>query len=327
MSMPTIKLAAAVAALSLMITPAAAQDWPTRPVTMVVPTTPGGAPDLLGRVVASRLAELLGQPVVVENVAGAGGMIGAARVARAPADGYQFLIGTLGTQAQNQTLYKSPLYDSATDFTPVALLWQVHFILIARKDLPVDNLQEFIAYAKAHQATMHYGSGGIGSPSHLACALFNAAVGINVTHVPYRGFGPMIQDLAASRIDYLCPSATAAAGYIEGKQVKAIALLSKDRSPLMPAYASAGEQGLANFEDTGWSGMFLPKDAPPPIVRKLNAAAIATLDTPAVQARFRKAGAEIVAPNRRSPQYLQKFVESEIRKWATAIKAAGIASR
>ena len=323
--MPTIKPVAAVAALLFVSAPVAAQDWPTRPMTMVVPTTPGGAPDLLGRVVASRLSELLGQPVIVENVAGAGGMIGAARVAKAPADGYQFLIGTLGTQAQNQTLYKSPLYNAVTDFAPVAMLWQVRFILIARKDLPVDNLQGFIAYAKAHQAAMHYGSGGIGSPSHLACALFNAAVGINVTHVPYRGFGPMIRDLVAGRIDYLCPSATAAVGYIESKQVKAIALLSKDRSPLLPAYASAGEQGLADFEDTGWSGMFLPKDSPPPIVRKLNAAAIAALNTPDVQARFRQSGAEIVAPDRRSPEYLQKFVEDEIRKWAAVINGAGIA--
>jgi tripartite-type tricarboxylate transporter receptor subunit TctC len=322
--MPTIKLVTAVTALSLMTAPLVAQDWPTRPVTMVVPTTAGGAPDLLGRVVASRLSELLGQPVIVENVAGAGGMIGAARVARAPADGYQLLIGTLGTQAQNQTLYKSPLYNAATDFAAVALLWQVRFILIARKDFPADNLQGFIAYAKAHQAAMHYGSGGIGSPSHLACALFNAAVGINVTHVPYRGVAPVIRDLLAGRIDYLCPSATAAVGYIESKQVKAIALLSKDRSPLMPAYPSAGEQGLADFEDTGWSGMFLPKNAPPPIVHKLNAAAIAALETPAVQAQFRQVGAEIAASDRRSPQYLQKFVESEIRKWATVIKAAEI---
>ena len=255
--MRTVKLTAAITALLLMSAPVVAQDWPTRPLTMVVPTTPGGAPDLLGRVMASRLSELLGQPVIVENVAGAGGMIGAARVARAPADGYQFLIGTLGTQAQNQTLYKSPLYNAAKDFAPVALLWQVRFILIARKDLPVDNLQGFIGYAKAHQAVMHYGSGGIGSPSHLACALFNAAVGLNVTHVPYHGVGPVIRDLIAGRIDYLCPSATAAVGYIESKQVKAIALLSEDRSPLMPTYPSAGEQGLAGFEDTGWSGMFL----------------------------------------------------------------------
>jgi tripartite-type tricarboxylate transporter receptor subunit TctC len=323
--MPTNRFVAAIAALWLMSGPVVAQNWPTRPVTMVVPTTAGGAPDLLGRVVASRLSELLGQPVIVENIAGAGGMIGAARVARAPADGYQFLIGTLGTQAQNQTLYKSPLYDAAADFAPVALLWQVRFILIARKDLPVDNLQAFIAYAKAHQTSMHYGSGGIGSPSHLACALFNAAAGIDVTHVPYRGVGSAMRDLVAGRMDYLCPSATAAVGYIESKQVKAIALLSKDRSPLLPAYPSAGEQGLADFEDTGWSGIFLPKNTPPSIVQKLNAAAIAALETPAVQARFRQAGAEIVAADRRSPQYLQKFVESEIRKWATVIKTAGIA--
>ena len=155
-----------------------APDWPARPVTMVVPLAAGGLVDVVGRLLASRLSELLGQPVIVENVGGAGGMTGAARVAKAAPDGYQFVLGTAGTHAQNQTLYKRPLYDAATDFAPVALVTQQPLLLLARKDLPASNLQEFIAYAKANQAKMQYGSSGAGSPPHLACALLNAAIGI-----------------------------------------------------------------------------------------------------------------------------------------------------
>jgi len=296
-------------------------------MTLVAPTVPGGAPDLLGRVLASRLSELLGQPVIVENIGGAGGMIGAARVAKAPADGYHFLIGTVGSQAQNQTIYKSPLYDAATDFAAVAMLWEIRYLLIVRKDLPVNDLQEFIAYARTNQASMHYGSGGVGGPLHLACALFNAAAGLNVTHVPYRGGTLATQDLLAGRIDYMCTSAASVTGYIEAKQLKALALLSKNRSSLMPAYATAHEQGLREFEVTGWSGLFLPKGTPAPIVNKLNAAVVGALNTPSLQARVQEAGAEIVAHDRRSPEYLQQFVETEIKKWAAVIKAAGLAGQ
>src|SRR5271166_4005964 len=185
--------------------PALSQQWPTRPMTMVVPFAAGGPADTVGRILAPRLSELLGQQVVIENVGGSGGMTGSSRVARAAPDGYQFVLGNVGTHAANQTFYRSPLYNAATDFAPVMLIAQTPLVLLARKELPADNLSEFIAYVKANQSSMQYGSGGAGSASHLACVLLNAAIGVAVTHVPYRGAAPAMQDLIAGRIDYQCP--------------------------------------------------------------------------------------------------------------------------
>src|SRR5262249_10918918 len=185
--------------------PALSQDWPTRPVTMVVPFAAGGPADTVGRILVPGISELLGQQVIIENVGGSGGMTGSSRVAKAAPDGYQFVLGNVGTHAANQTFYRTPLYNAATDFAPVMLIAQTPLVLLARRDLPANNLQEFIAYARVNQASMQYGSGGAGSASHLACVLLNAAIGINVTHVPYRGAAPAMQDLIAGRIDYQCP--------------------------------------------------------------------------------------------------------------------------
>jgi len=317
---------AAFAALVAAIAQATAQDWPTRPVTMVDPFTAGSSADVLGRLFASRLSELLGQPIIFENVGGAGGMTGSNRVAKAAPDGYQFVLG--GTfMALNQTLYKSPLYKLKTDFTPVALIVEQPIVLIARKDLPANNLPEFIAYARANQAKMQYGSGGVGSAPHLACELLNAAIGVNTMHVPYRGGGPQMQDLIASRIDYLCPLTTIAIPQIESKAVKAIAIFSNNRLPILPNLASAHEQGLANFEVNPWYAFFLPKGTPAPIVQKLHEATVATMATPAVQERLTDLGYTLVTPDRRSSEYLQKFVESEIEKWAGVIKAVGVSAQ
>jgi tripartite-type tricarboxylate transporter receptor subunit TctC len=192
---PNKGIAIALALCALDPALAAAQGWPIRPVTMVVPLAAGSGIDVLGRILAPRLSELLGQQVIVENVSGAGGMTGAPRVARAAPDGYQLLLGGTGTHALNQTLYRHPLYNAAAEFAPVVLVAEQPIVLIARKELPADNLQEFITYAKANQGRMQYGSAGAGSAAHLSCVLLNAAIGINVTHVPYRGGGPAMQDL------------------------------------------------------------------------------------------------------------------------------------
>jgi tripartite-type tricarboxylate transporter receptor subunit TctC len=195
--MPTIRMIVAVTTLVTAIAPATAQNWPTRPVTIVYPFGAGSAGDVLGRIFASRLSELLGQPVIFENVGGAGGLTGASRVAKAAPDGYQVLLGTTSTLAVNQTFYRNPLYNAVTDFAPVALIAESPIVLVARKDLPVNNLQEFIAHAKANQAKMQYGSAGVGSSVHLACAGLNAAIGVSITHIPYRGGGSAMQDLIA----------------------------------------------------------------------------------------------------------------------------------
>jgi tripartite-type tricarboxylate transporter receptor subunit TctC len=320
---------ATIAALAALLSgvPAQAQTaaaWPTRTLTMVVPFAPGGAVDVMGRILSARLSEVLGQQVIVENVAGAGGMAGSARVAKGSPDGYEMVLGSVGTHAQSQSLYKKPLYNAATDFAPVALIAQLPLVVVARKDLPANNLPEFIAYAKQNQAKMQFGSAGTGSADHLTCVLLNAAIGIDVTHVPYRGGQPAMQDLIAGRIDYICNIITTALPDIEAHLIKPIAITTKARSPLLPDVASADEQGLKGFDAYTWNGLFLPKRTPEAIVNKLNAAVIAAMETPSVQERLKSIGATVVAPEQRSPAYLGKFVEGEIAKWAGPIKASGV---
>jgi tripartite-type tricarboxylate transporter receptor subunit TctC len=303
---------------------AAAQDWPNRPLTMVVPFAAGGGTDVLGRIVGRRLSEVLGQQVIIENVGGAGGMVGSARVAKAAPDGYQFVLGSRA-DAINQTLYKSPLYNFTTDLAPVVLIADQPTVLVGRKDLPVDDLPAFITYARQNQKTMQFGSAGAGSTGHVDCALLNATIGVDVAHVPYRGGGPAMQDLIAGRIDYFCTLSGTVASQIEGKLVKPIAILSRDRSPMLPDLATAHEQGLKDFEASTWFGFFFPKRTPETIIRKLHDATVATIDTPAVVERLKEVGATPVAPERRSPDYLRTFAASEIAKNAAPIKAAGIA--
>jgi tripartite-type tricarboxylate transporter receptor subunit TctC len=226
--------------------------------------------------------------------------------------------------AHSQALYKNPPYNTAADFAPVVLIAEQPAVLIARNTLPVNNLSEFIAYAKKNESTMRYGSAGPGSPTHLACVLLNLAIGVNITHVPYRGGAPAMQDVIAERLDYQCAILATAISQIEGKQVKAIATLTKNRSPRLPMLTSAHEQGLANFEASSWNAIFLPRGTPAPVIHKLHDATVAAMETPAVQARLKELGVNIVAPERRSPEYLKEFVAAEIAKWAAPIKATGI---
>jgi tripartite-type tricarboxylate transporter receptor subunit TctC len=251
-------------------------------------------------------------------------MVGAARVAKGAPDGYQILFGNSATQTYSQSLYKAPLYNAATEFAPIALVAETPPVLIARNDLPGANLKDFVAYLKANPGKLHYGSAGSGSASHLACLLLNTTAGANATHVPYRGGPQAMADLIGGRIDYWCPLAASAVPQIESKAVKAIAMMSKQRLGLLPMLPSAHEQGLANFGASSWYGIFAPKGTPAPILQKLHAATVAALDTPAVQKQMTEVGADVVGPERRSPQYLQTFVEKDIKLWADIIKKAGI---
>ena len=320
-----LTLAAAAAILTVAAaSPVAAQSWPTRPVSMVVPFAAGGGTDVLGRIIGRRLGEVLGQQVVIENVGGAGGMVGSARVAKAVPDGYTFVLGSRA-DAINQTLYKNPLYNLRTDLEPVVLVADQPTVLVARKDLPADNLQEFIAYARKNQATMQFGSAGAGSTGHVDCALLNSTIGVEIAHVPYRGGGPAMQDLIAGRFDYFCTLSGTIVPQIEGKLVKPIAVLTRERAPMLPNLASAHEQGLKDFEASTWFAFFLPSRTPAPIVQRLHEATVAAMETPALQTRLLESGAIVVAPDRRSPDYLRRFVDSEIEKNAKPLKAAGIA--
>jgi len=312
-----------LAVLAGVAAPAAAQDFPNRPVTMIIPFAAGGPTDVLGRIVGARMSEVLGQQVVIENVGGAGGMTGAARVAQSAPDGYTFGLGTVGTHAQGQSLYKKPLYNAATDFTPVALIAEVPIVLIARKDFPANNLKEFVDYAKKNQGKMTFGSAGTGSATHLGCVVLNTAMGTSITHVPYRGTGPAMQDLQGGRIDFLCEVVSTAKPQIDGNTVKAVAILTKQRSPALPNVPTAVEQGLPDVEAYTWNAIFLPKGAPDAIVKKLHDATLAAMHTPSVKERLEGLGAMIVPDDRATPQYLGNFVKSEIEKWAAPIKASG----
>jgi tripartite-type tricarboxylate transporter receptor subunit TctC len=315
---------AAVLAFGVALTGAArAEDFPTRPLTMVIPFAAGGPTDVLGRIVAQRMGEVLGKNVIVENVGGAGGMTGSKRVAEARPDGYTMVLGTVGTHAQSQTLYKHPLYNAQTDFTPVALIADVPIALLVRKDLPAQNLKEFVDYAKANQKKMQFGSAGAGSATHLGCVVLNTAMGTDITHVPYKGTGPAMQDLVAGRIDFLCEIISTAKPQIDGGTVRALAIMTKDRSPVLPNLRTTLEQGL-DVQAYTWNAIFLPKGAPADVVKKLHDAVVAAMDTPAVKDRLQSIGASIVAPDRRSPEYLANFVKSEIEKWAAPIKASGV---
>jgi tripartite-type tricarboxylate transporter receptor subunit TctC len=315
-----------VAVATLIAGPALADNWPSRPITMIVPFAAGGGVDLSARIQAQRMGELLGQPIVVENVGAAAGMAGSARVAKADPDGYTMLIGNSGTHAYSQSLYKTPLYNSLTDFTPVGLASESPRILIARKDLPAQNLQEFIAYVKANQSKMQFGSAGIGSGTHLPCVLLNTAMGVDVTHVPYRGEAPVQQDLIGGRIDYMCSTIQTGAALAKEGTVKGIAVMSAHRVKIIPDLPTTGEQGLPGVEASVWNAFFLPPGTPRPIVDKLNKAMSDTLDDPAVRGRLEDLGLEIAAPERRTPEYLTKFLADEVARWGKVVHDAGISA-
>lgn len=301
-----------------------ADDYPNRPMTMVIPFAAGGPADVLGRMVANKMAEILGQRIVVENPSGAGGTIGTTRVARSPADGYQFVLGTVGSFAQNQTLYRQPSYNAQTDFSHIGLIAEAPLVIIARKNLPADDLKGFVALAKAKSAPLSYGSAGPGTAVHLGCVLLDIVMGAHGVHVPYRGTSVAMQDLVGGRLDYLCEVITTAKGPTDNGSVKAIAIMNKERSPALPNVKTTAEQGLAGAEAYTWWALFLPKNTPDAVVKKLNGALSIAMDDPVVKERIVQLGASVVVPSRRTPEYLARFIKSEIEKWAVPIKKAGI---
>src|SRR5712671_6619464 len=297
-------LAAGAAALPAVSRIVWAQAYPTRPLTLVVPFAAGGPSDVAARIIGQRMSEILRQQVVVENLTGAGGTVGSLRVAKATPDGYQFVLANSGTHVWSQSLFEGPR------------------TLITPKAFPANSLPEFIAYVKSRQSTVQYGSAGAGSASHISCVLLNAALGINITHVPYRGLGPAMQDLIAGRIDYLCDSPSTTLPQIEGNFVKIQATTGSKRAATLPHVPTLHEQGLP-FDVTAWQGIFLPKDTPTAIVQRLNQAVSETLDTPSVRNRFASIGEEVTPHERRGPEYLARFVVSEIERWSGPIRASG----
>lgn len=323
MTTTRIALATAAALVALTAT-ASAQDWPTRPITLIVPFAPGGGIDASARLQALVIGEALGQTIVVENVGAAAGTIGSARVAKAAPDGYTFLIGNSGTHVYSQALYKKKPYDSVADFDPIAMVTESPRILIARKDLAANNLQELIATMKANQATMQYSSAGVGSGTHLPCALLNYTLGVNITHVPYRGEGPALQDVIAGRIDYMCTTIQSGAAQAKQGTVKGIAVMASKRAAIIPDLATTGEQGLAGVEATVWNGFFFPKGTPKPIVDKMYKAIEVMIARPDIRQKMESLGLEILPPDQRTSAHFAEFLAKDVERWGKVIKAAGI---
>ena len=285
--------AAAIAVLLAVTGAAQAQNYPTKPLTMVIPFAAGGPTDVLGRVLAQRMGEVLGQQVIVENVGGAGGMTGSKRVADAAPDGYTFVLGTVGTHAQSQTLYKKPLYNTLTDFTPVALIAEVPIVLITRKDLPVNNLKEFIAYAKANQAKMQFGSAGAGSATHLGCVLLNYLIGSTSRTCPIAAPARRCRTCTAAASITCARSSPPPSRRSTAAPSRRIAIMTKERSPALPERADRrSSRARQNLEAYTWNAIFLPKSAPADVVKKLNDAAVQAMKTPAVSERLEGLGAE-----------------------------------
>ena len=320
----TIRLFLVLAALAITL-PAQAQEWPSRPLTMVVPFAAGGPMDALARILQPTLAEALGQTIVIENQPGGGGMTGSLRVSQAAPDSHLFVLASIGTHAIGYSMHKKPAYHPASDFQPVTFIADAPLLLMTKKDLPPNNLKEFMAYTKANQGKMTYSSGGTGTSSHISCVMLNQIMGVTeVAHVPYKGGGPAFADVVAGRIDYICNYVSIGAAAVNQGQVKAIAMLAGARTPLLPNLPTANEQGLKDFDVSAWNAILLPKSATPAQVAKLNAALTKALDDPKLRQRLDAIGLIAATPARRSPEYLRDFINTETKKWAAPVKASGV---
>jgi tripartite-type tricarboxylate transporter receptor subunit TctC len=302
--------------------PARAQDWPTRPLTLVVPWAAGGGTDVMARIIGRRMSEILGQEVMVENISGAGGMIGSAHAAKSAPDGYTFVFGSR-SDAINMTLYKRPSYNLQNDLAPVVLVAEQPTVLVARKDFPADGLQDFVAYLKRNAGTIRMGSAGIGATGFVDCAIFNGMIGVNVQAIPYRGSGPAMQDLIGRQFDYMCTISGSAAAPLQSDLIKGIAVFRQERLPSVPNVPTANEQGT-QFEASTWFGFFVPRATPAAVIKKLHDVSVAAMETPWVQEQLAKNGTYVVAPERRSTAYFESIIGPEIAKNAGPLIEAGM---
>lgn len=302
--------------------PAAAQEYPTRQITMIVPFAAGGPTDVIARIVASHMSQTLGQAIVIENVVGAGGTTGAARAAKSANDGYTLITGHMGTHAAAVPLYPKLAYHPEKDFEPVALLAGTPILILARKDFPANNLKEFVAYLKANTDKLNMAHAGVGSVSYSSCELLNSVLDIKPTGVPFNGTGPAMNALVAQQVDYMCDQIVNAVPQIKGGTIRAYALATPERNPSLPDVPTTIEGGLPAYQASAWNAIFAPKGTPEPILAKLNAAAAKALDDENVRKRLLELGSDIPKPDGRTREALAALVKSEIVKWSGVLKAA-----
>jgi tripartite-type tricarboxylate transporter receptor subunit TctC len=310
------------AAVLLMTAGAQAQDYPARPVTMIIPFAASGPADITGRIVADIFSRYLGQQFVVENVGGAGGTIGALRAAHAAPDGYTILSGHMGTNALAAAFYPNLGYDVQKDFEPIGLTAEYPELLVVRKDFPANTLGEFVTYAKANAGKLNVGHAGVGSVSYIGCLLLDAAIGIKPTMVPFTGTAPVLNAMLSGDIDYECDPVLGTLAQVRAGGVKALAIAARKRSPMLPDVPTSHEQGLPEFDCAPFYAVFVPKGTPKPIIDKLAEALNRGLGEAAVQRRLADLGAELVEPDRRGPKALADLVRSESARLMPILKAA-----
>jgi tripartite-type tricarboxylate transporter receptor subunit TctC len=315
---------ATAAALSLGLAgPAAAQAFPDRPVTLVVPFAAGGPTDVVARMMAVPMAKSLGQQVVVENTVGAGGTIGAVRVARAKPDGHVLFLHHMG-MATSPALYRKLSFDPLKDFEYLGQVVDVPMTLLARKDFPANDLPELLAYVRANKDKVTLANAGLGAVSHLCGLLFQSAIGVEMTTVPYKGTGPAMTDLLGGQVDLLCDQTTQTVPLIKDGRVKVFGVTVPKRLSALPNVPTLDEQGMKGFEVKVWHGLYAPKGTPAPVLEKINAALRAAMEDPTVKQRMGDLSADIVPVEKMTPNGLRAFLESEIAKWGPVIRKAGI---
>jgi len=316
------KLIVAAVAILAGVAGANAQSYPTRAITLIVPFAAGGPADITGRVVADQFSRLLGQQVVVENVVGAGGTTGITRAARANPDGYTLALGHMGTHAAALALYPNLAYNPVSDFEPIGLVAEQPMLLVTRKDLPPNNLKEFVAYAKANEAKLNMAHAGVGSVSHTGCLLLNDAIGIKTTMVPFTGTAPALNALIAGQVDYVCDPILGPLPHVRAGTIKAQAVATAKRHPALPDVPTSAEGGLPQFAAAPFYAVFAPKGTPQPVLDRLVAALNTALDDEAARKRLVDLGAEIAEKDRRGPAALTALVKSEIARLTPILEAA-----
>jgi tripartite-type tricarboxylate transporter receptor subunit TctC len=317
-------VAGATALVASLSAPAMAQEFPNKPITLIVPFAAGGPTDIIARIAAESMSRTLGQQVIVENVAGAGGTTGSTRAAKAAPDGYTIMMGHMGTHGAAPGMYPNLAYNPQTDFEPIGLVAGTAIVLAAKKDLPPKDLKEFVAYAKANETKINQAHAGLGAVSHITCVMLQAQMGTKINAIPYRGTGPAMNDLVAGTVDFMCDQVVAVAQQVNAGTIKAYAIATPQRNPAMPSVPTTTEAGMPEFQVSAWNAVFAPKGTPAPVVAKLSDAVTKAVTEAASRKRLTDLGADVPDAAGASPAALAALVKRENERWIPLLKNAGV---